>query len=199
MTRILLLRHAAHDLAGRALAGRLPGLGLNVHGRQQAVALVEPLQSQSIGVIYSSPQQRARETAAPLAQRLGLGIELASEFDEIEFGEWTGKSFIEIGQQNAAEWHAWVHQRSQATPPGGEPFMAVAHRTRAGVQRLCQQHPDQVVLVVSHADVIKATLATHLGLSLDLLERFEIACASLSVLEVGDHGSQVKLVNAAYV
>ncbi|AEG92698.1 histidine phosphatase family protein [Ramlibacter tataouinensis] len=198
MTRLLLLRHAAHDLAGRALAGRLPGLGLNALGRQQAQALVEPLLRQSVQVVCASPQQRARETALPLANRLGVEVAVAPEFDEIDFGEWTGQEFGQVRDRHPGLWDGWVHRRSQATPPGGEPFARVAERVQAGVQRLAREHPDEVVLVASHADVIKATLATHLGLSLDRLEGFEIACGSLSVLEVGAQGSQVKLVNGVY-
>lgn len=197
MTRLLLLRHAAHDLAGKALAGRMPGLGLNAAGRQQAEAIVAPLRRHGPQVVCSSPQQRTRETAAPLAQSLGLQVEIAAEFDEVDFGTWTGLDFASAQALDPQAWDTWVHRRSAATPPGGEPFAEVARRTAAGLQRLRLAHPEQTVLVVSHADVIKATLAGVLGLSLDRLECFEIACASLSIIDAGDGWAQVKLVNGA--
>jgi probable phosphoglycerate mutase len=191
----LLLRHAAHDLAGRALAGRMEGLGLNAQGLQQAHDLAEALQRYGIAALYSSPQLRTRQTAQPLAQRLGLSVAIAPEFDEIDFGDWTGKSIEELRGQGPA-WLDWVERRSGATPPGGEPFAQVQRRAAEGVERLRQLHPDGVVLVVSHADVIKAVIATHLRLSLDHLEQFDIGCGSLSALDVGQGWSQVKWVNA---
>ena len=194
MTRLLLLRHAAHDLAGRALAGRMEGLGLNAQGLQQAGGLAQALQRHGINAIYSSPQLRTCQTAQPIAARLGMHVVLAPEFDEIDFGEWTGKSFEELRGQGAA-WELWVRRRSEASPPGGEPFAAVQRRAAAGVERLRRRHPGETVLVVSHADVIKTVLASHLRMSLDDLEQFEIGCGSLNVVEVGDGWSLVKLVN----
>lgn len=197
--RLLLLRHAAHDLAGRALAGRMPGLGLNALGRAQALALAGSPALRGVQAIHASPQQRTRETAEPIAQRLGLVPQSAPEFDEIDFGDWTGKAFDELAQGDAARWRHWCERRSQATPPGGEPFAEVARRACEGAHRLARQHPGQVVLVVSHADVIRAVIAGFLGLSLDELERFEIGCAGLSEIELGEGGARVLRVNCGAV
>lgn len=193
--RLLLVRHAAHDLAGRALAGRMPGLSINEQGRAQAQALAAWLARERIEALYSSPQPRTSQTAAPLARRLGLPIEAASEFDEIDFGDWTGRSFDELRTQDAERWDGWVHRRSTATPPGGEAFAAVQRRALAGVERLRRLHAGRTVAVVSHGDVIKSVLAGCLGLSLDHLERFDIGCASLSELHAGDGWARVARVN----
>jgi probable phosphoglycerate mutase len=196
-TRFLLLRHAAHDLAGRALAGRMPGLGINAAGRAQAQALVAPLAALGIDAVYCSPQQRTRETAAPLAAHLGLPIGIAPGFDEIDFGDWTGRGFEELRASHGAAWTQWVERRSQATPPGGEPFADVPRRACAELDALRLRHPGATVLIVSHADVIKAVLAAHLGMSLDALERFDVECAGLSVIDAGEGWSRVQRINAA--
>jgi probable phosphoglycerate mutase len=198
VTRLLLLRHAAHDLAGRALAGRLPGLALNTRGREQAAALGPALRDRGIAAIYSSPQLRTRQTAEPVGRELKVLVAIDPDFDEVDFGEWTGKSLEEV-RNAGAPWREWVERRSRATPPGGEPFAQVQQRACAGAERLRLRHPEATVLVVSHADVIKAVLATHLRVGLDDLERFEIGCASLSVLDLGEGWSQVKLVNGTLV
>jgi broad specificity phosphatase PhoE len=195
VTRLLLVRHAAHDWLGRGLAGRLPGVGLNAQGHAQAGELAGRLQTR-IDAIYSSPQQRALETAAPIAARVGLAVQIANEFDEIDFGQWTGRSFAALAAQGAP-WQEWVERRSGAVPPGGEPFAGVAERAFAGAERLARRHPGQFVLVLSHSDVIKALLASCLGLSLDHLERFDIAPASLSVIALEGAAWRVKLVNQA--
>lgn len=195
MTRLLLVRHAAHDWLGRGVPGRLPGVGLNAQGLAQAGELAQRLQT-GIAAIYSSPQQRTLQTAAPIAARLGLPVQVAAEFDEIDFGQWTGGSFAQLEAQGAP-WREWVERRSGAVPPDGEPFSGVAERALAGAERLARQHPGQSVLVFSHGDVIKALLANCLALSLDHLERFDIAPASLSMIALQGGTWQVKLVNQA--
>jgi broad specificity phosphatase PhoE len=195
VSRCILLRHAAHDLAGRALAGRMPGLGLNDAGRRQAQALAGALAARGIDAIYSSPQQRTRETAAPIAQRLSLPVHASAAFDEIDFGTWTGRDFTWLQDNDAARWRQWCEQRSEATPPGGEPFRAAAARASAGLRQLLSAHPRQTVLVVSHADVIQAAVAGCLGLGLDDLERFDLACAGLCEIEATPGGLRVLRMN----
>jgi broad specificity phosphatase PhoE len=194
VTTFLLVRHAAHDLLGKAVAGRARGVGLNEHGRQQAEDLVGRLRTRAIDAIYCSPQQRALETVAPLVAQRGLPVRIEEAFDEIDFGDWTGLPFERL-RADKERWRLWVEQKSIACPPGGEPFARVCDRATAGIERLAQPHPDEAVLIVSHGDIIKAVLASFLGMSLDHLERFEIAPASLSVVMTGPGWSQVKLVN----
>lgn len=193
MTTFLLVRHGEHDLLGRAIAGRAPGIALNASGLAQAGELAERLNGAPIDAIYSSPQQRALETAAPLAARRGLPVAVDQAFDEIDFGEWTGLTFEQLRQDEA--WRLWVERKSIACPPGGEPFSQARVRAIAGIERLEKLHPEHSVLLVSHGDIVKALLATCLGMSLDHLQRFEIAPASLSVVLTGPAWSQVQLVN----
>jgi broad specificity phosphatase PhoE len=179
VTTLLLVRHAAHDWLGRGIPGRLPGVALNDEGRSQARELAQRLEGVRIDAIYSSPQQRARETVAPLASQLHLPVAIANEGGD------------------PALWHRWVERRSIAQPPGGEAFAQVAQRVMAGMKRLRDLHPRQSVLVLSHGDVIKAALACCLAMSLDNLERFDIAPASLSVLAAQGEGWKVRVINQA--
>lgn len=195
MTRLLLLRHADHDLVGRALAGR-GDTPLNAHGRAQANALVERLAPHDIHALYASPRPRAQQTIAPLAAALGLHIATAPEFDEVDFGEWTGLSFEHLREHGGEAWRIWCERRGSAQPPGGERFAQVAARARAGFQRLRDAHPDQCVLVVSHSDVLRALVAMILGVSLDDLERFEIAPATISIVDAVGDWAQLKQLNA---
>ncbi|MDB5882788.1 MAG: hypothetical protein JWP43_2666 [Ramlibacter sp.] len=195
MTRLLLMRHAAHDWLGRGIPGRMPGVSLNEPGRLQAQALAQRLAGAAINAIYSSPQQRTRETVAPLAAQLGMAVNIANEFDEIDFGGWTGRRFVELERDDAVLWHGWIEQRSKAQPPGGEAFTHVAQRVMTGMQRLRGLHPGQTVLVLSHGDVIKAALANCLGISLDRLEHFDIDPVSMSVVAAAGEGWKVRVVN----
>jgi len=194
VTTFLLVRHGAHDLLGKALAGRAPGVALNGEGVRQAKELVARLDGHPLDAIYGSPQQRAQETAAPLAASRGLPVGIDAAFDEIDFGEWTGWSFERL-RECGEPWRLWVERKSVACPPGGEAFASVARRAMTGIERLARLHPHGQVLLVSHGDVLKAVVASCLGVSLDHLQRFEIAPASLSVVVTGPGWFQVKLVN----
>lgn len=193
MTRFLLVRHASHDWLGRGIAGRLGDVSLNAQGWLQAEALVDRLEGREIHVMYSSPQPRTMQTVAPLAGRRRLKVQVAPAFDEIDFGQWTGREFTAL--DGDPQWKHWNEHRGSSAAPGGEAFAAVQQRAVHAIEQLRTRHPERTVLVASHADVIKAILATALGMSLDLLERFEIAPASISVLEAGEGWVQVKLVN----
>lgn len=193
MTTFLLVRHAAHDWLGKGLAGRLPGVELNAVGRRQADELVTRLAATPIDSVYSSPQPRALQTAGPLAAARQLEIRRSEAFDEIDFGEWTGLGFERLRCEPG--WPGWVDRRSTAAAPGGESFAQVQQRALSGIYQLGRLHPHGNLLVVSHGDVIKAVLAVFLGLSMDHLERFDVAPASLSIVVTGPDWSQVRLVN----
>jgi probable phosphoglycerate mutase len=194
VTTFLLARHAAHDWLGRGFAGRLPGVMLNEEGQRQARELASRLAGERLAAIYCSPQQRTWQTAEPVAAQQGLDIRIDAAFDEVDLGDWTGRTFAEVRDQEA--WQHWLERRSSAQPPGGEPFAQVAQRAMDGLRRLVREYPEQLVLVVSHGDVLKAMIATCLGLSLDLLERFDLAPASVSLLALGEDWSQLRLLNA---
>jgi broad specificity phosphatase PhoE len=194
VTTFLLVRHAAHDWLGRGLAGRMGDVSLNAHGWLQAETLVGRLEGRPLHAIYSSPQPRATQTVAPLAGHRRLKVHVMPAFDEIDFGQWTGREFATL--EGDPQWREWIERRGSARLPGGEAFADVRQRAVHGIEQLRVRHPERTVLVASHGDVIKAILATALGMSLDLLERFEIAPASVSVLEAGDGWVQVKLVNS---
>jgi probable phosphomutase (TIGR03848 family) len=195
VTTLLLIRHASHALVGKALAGRAHGVRLDERGRRQAGVLAERLAASGIKAVYTSPRERAVETATPLAQRLALEVRIEAAFDEIDFGDWTGKTFAELAREPT--WPLWVDRRSVAQPPSGERFADVQRRALGGIDRLRAQHADEAIAIFSHGDVIKSVLAHFLGISLDHLERFDVAPASVSILAAGDRWAQVKLVNGS--
>jgi broad specificity phosphatase PhoE len=86
VTRLLLIRHAHHDYIGRAIAGWLPGVSLSAQGQVEAVALADRLAGARITTIYSSPLERAVETAGLTVARLGLHLEIREALGEVRFG-----------------------------------------------------------------------------------------------------------------
>src|SRR5438874_9374343 len=112
------IRHATNDLVGKAIAGRGQGIHLNELGREQAERLAEKLANCGITRIFSSPLERAQETAAPLARILNLKIHILEAIQEIDFAGWTGRTFAELQQD--ADWRRWNSFRLGARVPNGE-------------------------------------------------------------------------------
>ena len=193
-TVILLIRHGENDWveSGR-LAGRTPGVLLNQKGRAQAQRLAELLADQPIAAIYSSPLERCMETAQPLAQRLNLEVCAEPGALEVDYGEWRGRALKELAQ--LPEWQKVQHYPSTFRFPGGETLREVQQRALATMERLHEQHANQLIAVFSHGDVIRTTVAHYLGTPLDLFQRVSISTASVSVLSFTDHMPMVLSVN----
>jgi probable phosphoglycerate mutase len=193
MPTLVLIRHAAHDLLGRTLVGRAPEVRLSTAGAHEAEALAERLAGSAVRALYSSPRERARDTAAPIAARLGVPVEIAPELDEIDFGDWTNRAFAELDELEP--WRRFNQFRSGTPCPNGESALDVQARFLRLVERLSTTHAEHWVALVSHGDVIRAALAHYLGIHLDLFQRLEISPASVSILRVGPYGPEVLLVN----
>ncbi len=193
MATFYLIRHATHDLVGKAIAGWTPGVHLNGEGQRQAQALARRLAKTSIHRIYCSPLERAQETAAPLARVLGLSVQTSEAIGEIQFGDWTGQPLSELAAD--PRWQKWNVFRSGHSVPNGESMLEVQARFVGFVQRLSTDFPDQTIALVSHGDPIRTALLYYLGLPLDSVHRVEISPASVSVLALSDSGPQLLLLN----
>jgi probable phosphomutase (TIGR03848 family) len=193
MTKFLLIRHATTDAVGKKLSGRIAGVHLNEQGIKQAQQLAERLANIPIAAIYSSPLERAIETAEPVAKRHQLGTIICEDFLEIDFGKWTNCSFEEL--QIEKQFHLFNSFRSATRIPGGELMLEAQARIVAGLQKLCIQHPNETVAVVSHSDLIKAAITYYAGIPLDLFQRIEISPASVNIVEVYEETARIILVN----
>jgi probable phosphoglycerate mutase len=192
MTTFALIRHASHDLLGHTIVGRAP-VGLGHGGIRQAEALAERFDRSPFQALYSSPLERARATAAPLASRLGLEVQIAAELNEVDFGAWTNRTLADL--HDLEEWRRFNLFRSGSRIPDGESMIEVQARMLRLLERLGAAHPDQALGLISHGDVIKATLAYFLGVPLDLFARIEISPASVSIVRIERYGPEVLLVN----
>ena len=193
-TTVYLVRHAAHDRVDRVLCGRMPGVGLGEAGRRQAEALARRFAGGGgVDAVWTSPIQRARETAGPIAARLGLPARASDALCEIDFGAWTGQGFDAL--RDDPLWRRWNEARGAGRPPGGESMAEAQARAMGEVERARAEHPDGGVVLVSHGDVIKAVLAGVLGLPLDAHARFDVQPASVSALAVWDGGGKVLSMN----
>lgn len=193
MIHLLMIRHALNDWVGNRLAGWTPGVHLNDKGREQASALARRLASWPLDAVYSSPLERAVETAEAVASQHNLPVMPLEGVGEARYGEWTGKSIRELSK--TPEWLQVQFNPSSARFPGGESLGEMQARAVAAVEGLRQAHPQGVVAVVSHADVIKAVTAYYAGLHMDLFQRLVVDPASVTWIQFSPHGPRVLRLN----
>ncbi len=180
--RLLLVRHASHGDADGVLTGRLPGRHLTEAGRMEAERLARGLARLPVERVLSSPRERAAETAAAIAAGRELAVDTDAALDEVDFGRWAGRSFAELDHD--PDWRRWNAARGTAATPTGDTMAAVGERTRALIGRLGAAHGSGDIVMVTHAELIRATVCDHLGLATEMWARLDIARASVTTLRV---------------
>jgi probable phosphomutase (TIGR03848 family) len=193
MATFLLIRHGNTDMVGRVLAGRMPGVHLNEEGRTEAEELAQRLAPYNIDFLCSSPLERTRETARPIAELKGLEVEIREGLTEIDTGEWTGMQITDL--QPRKMWKLFNSFRTGTRIPGGEHILEVQKRMVDEIENLRSRAPSGSFGIFSHGDPIKTVIAYYAGMQLDSFDRITISPASLSILVVEDHGSRIKCLN----
>ena len=194
MTSFFLIRHAACNGLGQTLWGRTPGICLNEKGQLQAQRLADRFKNMTLNAIYSSPLERALETATELARSMKLEVRKSEAVNEINFGEWTGKSFEWLSGDE--RWRHFNRQRSLTPIPGGESFLEVQNRIVREIEALAEQHGKARIAIVSHADVIRAAVACFAAMPIDLIDRFEISPCSVTVVSVDPGSATLLTINS---
>jgi len=193
MTTLLLVRHGHTDAAGKRLTGRVPGVHLNELGRRQAERLVERLDGVRIDTIVSSPLERCRETAAPLAKARRRAVDVGRAWIEVGYGEWTGRSISQLRRTKL--WRRVMFAPSNVRFPGGESLLEVQGRAVDATLDIAARHARGTVVVVSHADVIRLLVAHLAGMHVDHLQRLSIDTASITAVSISDGFPRLLTVN----
>ncbi len=191
---MLLIRHGMTVAVGNYLSGWTPGVHLNARGRGEVERVGRNLAGVRIHAIYSSPLDRARETAQAVAAPHRLDIQFRDRLGEVRTGDWTGRSIAELDAGDPL-WHAWNANRGTARIPNGESYLELQDRMVSELMAIAAGHDSQIVAAVSHADPIRAALLQFLGIPGDLCLRLEIRPASVSVLHLGPGQPRVAALN----
>jgi broad specificity phosphatase PhoE len=134
------------------------------------------------------------ETASPIASALGLEPILRPGLIEVDFGEWEDKKLKKLRQKKL--WKLVQGAPSRARFPGGESFFEAQHRICREIDSLVALHePMDLIVCVSHSDMIKLAVAYYIGLPIDMFQRLHIAPASVTALYLGEQGSGLLTLN----
>jgi probable phosphoglycerate mutase len=191
---VLFVRHGQTGTTGQLLPGRSPGLHLADAGKAQAQAVADAIAKLSkVDAVYSSPLERARETAAPIAAARGLKVQIERGLLELDVGDWTGEELKKL--RRTPEWKVVQRYPSGFRFPSGESFVELQARIVATIDRIVAAHPGGTVVAVSHADTIKAAVVHALGAHLDHFQRVTISPCSVTAVAYGEFGPMVLNVN----
>ena len=195
MPLLLLIRHGENDYTKtHKLAGRLPKVHLNEHGKKQAQALADALTKIPIKAIYSSPLERAMETAKPIAKSLGLAVQKEKGLLETNVGDWQGRSLKRLYLYK--HWKVVQRAPSRAQFPNGETFYECQNRIVSTLDGILAKHKQKdIVACVFHADPIKLAVAHYIGLPLDQFQRLGCNTGSVSALAIGEMGANLMKLN----
>ncbi len=174
LSGVLLARHGETDDNREPI--RVQGFTdtpLNDTGRAQALELSGRLEGEPIVSLWCSDLSRALETAAIVAQRIGLEPTPDARLREANRGEWEGRRFIDIERENPEGYAAWRRAGASFRFPGGESLQDQQDRVLDALQDVhaTGQLP---ALVVCHGGSIRVTLCLDDPRGLDAFHSFEV-------------------------
>ena len=194
-TLFLLVRHGQTPTTGKVLPGRAPGLHLADAGHAQAQVAADRIAALAkVDAVYSSPLERARETATPIGKARDLKVHVDKGLLECDFGQWTGCELKKL--MKLPVWGTVQRAPSTFRFPGGESFTEMQTRMVTTIDRLRAAHEGGVVVCVSHADTIKAAVAHAMGTHIDLFQRIVIGTCSITAIAYSAGGPVVLTVNS---
>jgi probable phosphomutase (TIGR03848 family) len=197
-TVVLYVRHGLTPTTGREMPAPGPGPELSPVGRQQAEEAGRLIADWAPGLpplaaLYTSPLARTAETAAIVGRAVALTPEPRPGLVDCDAGDWAGTPLKDLSKKS--EWPTVQRYPSGFRFPGGEALADMRERAMAEVRAAISAHRGQTVIMVSHADPIKAVMADALGLHLDLFQRVLVSPASVNAVSYGPLGPTVMLVN----
>jgi broad specificity phosphatase PhoE len=181
MTKIILLRHGETAWNIEKVFRGQAEVPLTDNGREQAERAAEYLKDQGIHAIYTSPLERAVETAQPVAELTGIEAIVEEAFTGMDFGLWQGRPHREVKEEYPELFEEFHKRPAGMRIPEGETFQEVMDRGMAGLEKIRQRHPDQTVLIVTHRVICKLLVLGVMGLGPDRFWQIKLdTCAVCS-------------------
>ncbi|MFK7779485.1 MAG: histidine phosphatase family protein [Gimesia sp.] len=202
VTNLLLIRHGATP-PNEQRPYTLQGCGINPslseNGKKQAHALSEFLSLNSaIQHIYCSPMIRAKETAFAIGERFGLIPQEIAEIHECDVGQWEGKSWDIIMQENPEAYHAFMDDPFQAGYAGGESYRDVLDRSKPAIQSVLERHPGENVAIVAHNVVNRVYLANLMGMEIKRAREITQTNTGINIIRHKQGETKLVTMNAIF-
>jgi len=196
---IIFLRHGqATNNTKRVLAGRTPGVPLTEKGVDQAEKAAKFLEEMNVSAIYSSPIERAQDTAEIIGKHNSIDVRIDDRLIELDMGKFTGMPYDEIFSSHGNVFMKFYNGELEIAHNGVETFADVKKRVIGMVDHVIENHPDENVVLVTHMDPIKAMLSTIVSLSPENLYELIIANASLNIFREYERKLSISGINVMH-
>ncbi len=194
--KVFLIRHAQTDSNKR---DRYMGhIDEPIAADQQPMieAVAGRLSLEGIERIYSSPLQRARDTAEPTSRRLRLPVEIMEEFNELKMApSWEGRSKNEIRTMTPDDFMVWRVAPHLLMLKGQERLHDVQARASVAIVKEAEANPGGICAVFTHDAVVRLLLLRALDLGPAFYRCLAVANCSVSCLEINRTAWKLTLVN----
>jgi broad specificity phosphatase PhoE len=181
--RLFAIRHGETAWSRERRFSGIRDIPLTERGQRQADALARALTDERVAAVYTSPLERARVCAEIVARPHRLSVRIEPALREMAFGEWEGLTRADIETGTSAMMATWRTSPERAAPPGGERLVDVVARVGKGLQQIRDSHPEGVVVLVSHAIVLRLIVLDALGLGPERLWSLDASPAGLTEIE----------------
>jgi broad specificity phosphatase PhoE len=194
MPTLYLIRHGANSYVGKRLAGRLAGVHLNAEGLAQAETLAAYLAPIAFTAIYSSPLDRALETAAPLALAKNLPVQIHPSLLEVDFGRWQGLTLRFL--KRLPLWKELHDNPGSFRFPGGESPAEAQARTVDAIEDIAGGLGEkEIAAVFSHSDSIRLATAHYAQMPLKSFHSLTVDLVSITIISLGKHPPRLRCIN----
>ena len=186
-TRLFLIRHGATPLTAEDKFSGADNIHLSEEGRDQVRHLAIRLAAEKLCAIYSSPFDRALETASIVAEPHGLTPIPCDGLREINHGHWEGLSRKEVETRFSDEYAVWESDPFSFAPEGGESGISVLARALPIIREIVVKHKDETFVVVSHKATVRLIISSLLGFDArGYRDRLDQAPACLNIIDFKD-------------
>lgn len=180
--RIILVRHGECQGNREGLFRGRSDFPLNDLGLIQAKELAIELKRFKPTYIFTSPLQRAKQTAQIISNECNIEMEECEGFNNIELGPWEGKAKRFIAIHYPEEWEVWLNEPEKLAVTGIETLDEVQKRSKRELDKISNEFSGKTVIIVSHRAVLKPLIASCLGIIKPYFWRIHIDTASYSIL-----------------
>ena len=185
MADIILVRHGETDWNREGRFRGRANVRLNQEGLWEADTTAQRIAgSWSPVAIYSSPIERAHQTAQIIAARIIPVLRIVADLADVDYGEWQGLTAAEATKRNPEEMSVFRGMASRARVPGGDAFTDVQRRAVAAILTLATSHERETIVAVSHTEVNRLIILAALGGNIDDIWHVGQGTCAINVLRV---------------
>jgi alpha-ribazole phosphatase len=194
MIKLYLVRHGETAANQSGVYYGRHDVAITENGIEQCRRLAEILKNVPFDRVITSGLLRSRQSAQII--RPEMAAEAISAFDELDFGDWEGRHYRELIEQDNERYAAWCNDWIHQAPPGGESFSDFQQRINAGLEDIVSQQQQGSLLLVGHQGTLRVITLLLLNMPASAFWHFTFAHGAYSLIELEQGHAVIQKINA---